>query len=109
MNQCRAAHPTRQKVRKHRRFIGVVQDQQPRAMLLQPAFHSTDDAPLIFLLFVRQLKGLGQPCEIGDQDLMRIGLHPEHRFVLAGIAIGILDGDLGLANPPKSTNGTRLA
>ena len=93
----------------HGQIIGVVQDQQPSAVLLQPAFHRVDDAPLVLVLFVRQLKGLRQPGELGDQQLRGIGLHPQHRFVLAGIAIGILDGDLRLANAAQSTDGPALA
>ncbi len=67
-----------------------------------------DDLSLILFVLLRKLQCSGDgniPC---DQFLPRLSRHPENGLVVLSMLIGVLDGDLGLANTTQSADGLWL-
>src|SRR5207248_2620157 len=51
---------------------------------------------------------LGQGHIVGHQSVEGISLDPQDELVLVGIAVGVFDGNLGLANTSQATDSCEL-
>src|SRR5579859_4689827 len=98
----------RKEISDYGEIICIIQDQQPTVMYSQPIFGCFDSYELVFLILLWQLEQLCKLCEPRDESLSRIGTTPEHGLIVLIVAVGILKGNLGFANPTESADGLRL-
>src|SRR5437867_2121472 len=91
----------RQKLRNNRQVIGIIQDQQPSSMLLQPRFDRSDSDHLLLRILLWQVEQSCDDDEGRDEPLTSIGAGPEHSLVIGVIPIGVFHCQLCLANAPQ--------
>jgi hypothetical protein len=70
---------------------------------LQPVLQG-EDGLVEVLLGMRQPHQPGELAAAGLQSQQRLGIEPEDGLVLVAVAVGVLDGGLGLANAAEAAN-----
>src|SRR6266487_5981019 len=100
-----AAWNRREKRRQQVQLVGVVQDEQPCAVFLQPCLDCRNGDLLIARLLFGQVEQGGDDAVGGDQVFAGLGACPQNGLVVLVVAIGVLDGDLRLADAAQSADG----
>src|SRR5436309_15436242 len=80
---------------------GVVENQEPSGLGLQPMFEG-EDGRVEVVLGMRKVEQAGEFGGAGLQAQGRLGIQPEDGLVLFAIAVGVLDGGLGLADAAQA-------
>src|SRR2546423_15064759 len=88
--------------------VSVVKDEKPVRLCGKPMHDSLDNLRQILFVVLRKLQRLGNGNISCNQFLSRRSTHPEHGLIVLSMLIGILDGDLGLANATQSADGLWL-
>ncbi len=73
--------------------------------MCQPAPHGLDDEALVWLVFFAQVEGGGQGGIVGGQCGRFFGADPPDEVVVGGVAVGVFDGQLGLAHAAQAVDG----
>ena len=85
---------------------GVVEQQQPVMVLLQPGPHRRHRRLLWRIVGQLEVGGqggsAGEGAVIAQQGRRRLGPHPPDQVVVGPLPVGILHSKLGLTNPTKA-------
>src|SRR5450755_1295140 len=102
------AHTWRQEVAGQRQIVGIVQDEEPAGVTLEPVLYRGDDMGALLLALFRQVEQCGDG-EIGRVEVLTsIGLCPQDGLIVSSIPIGIFQGQLCFANASQATDGLWL-
>jgi hypothetical protein len=88
--------------------LGVVEDQQPAQVGLQPAEDGGGPGALVGIGGLGQAQLAGEVGEGRRQGGRVLGGEPEDGVVVVGMAVGELDGHQRLADPTQTVDGGRL-
>ena len=81
--------------------VGVVEDQQVARLAAEPAADGRGHLVAVAFVLLGQAQHLGQLAVAGGEAGLGVGADPEDGAVLVAVAVGILDGRLGLADAPQ--------
>ena len=84
--------------------VGVVENQEPSGFRLQPLLEGENGLVQV-VLGMRKVQQTGEFGRAGLQAQGRLGIEPEDGLVLVAIAVGVLDGGLGLADAAQAGDG----
>jgi hypothetical protein len=88
----------RQELAGQGQVIGIVQDEEPVCVALEPVLDRNDDPFALLLLLLRQVEQPGEG-EVGGEEIFAcVGQRPEHGLIVPAMAIGILQGQLRFAD-----------
>ncbi len=100
------ARARRRQVRRHVRGLArAVEDQQPAAVLGEPAARGLHGEALIGLGARAQAEREGELGEVRREQRRLLGAQPPDHVVLVGVAVGVLDRELRLADAPEAAHG----
>ena len=87
------------------RMVRVVEDQQPARSVFQPRQYGTQRVVLRSLDGHAQLRNRHRLlCQVRSRLLGPVSPDPQHRVVLSGVTIRVLDGQLSLPHAPQPGN-----
>ena len=88
--------------------IGIIEDEQPLTRVFQPALDGLYRLSRIGRIFLGQVEQPGDLTTACLEFHLGLGPDPEDVPIRGTIAIGVLNGGLGLANASQSTDGMSL-
>src|SRR6266516_596384 len=97
-----------QEVTSQCQVISIIQNEQPVRVPLEPQLDGSDDPSTYLLALFRQVGQRSNGKIGGGEGVVGIGLCPQHGLVISSMAIGILQGDLRLANASQPGDGVWL-
>ena len=86
------------------RVVGIVEDHEPAGLGRQPLLEGEDGLVQV-VLRVREMQPPGELAAACLEGERRFRIEPEDHLVLVAIAVGVLDGRLGLADAAQSGDG----
>lgn len=89
--------------------VGIVEDQQPAVVAVQPASDRVDGGALFRLLPFRQAQGAGQRGVVGGEHGRFLAAQPPDQVEVLRMAVGVLHRRLGLANAAAAGDGLHQA
>src|SRR5579871_6063489 len=99
---------SRQEAIEQGQLFDIIYDQQPLAVCREPVMDRCDHTLLILFVSPGQLKYLGDTQQTGGHLLLSLCPNPEDGAIFQGIAVGILQGDLGFADATEPMQRRRL-
>jgi hypothetical protein len=86
--------------------VGVVEYEQPAVTLAQRLPQGADGLGLLSM--VGQAKAAGERDQLAGDGCGLLSGHPPDQVVVGGVAVGVLQGQLGLADPTQPVQRLRL-
>ena len=91
------------------KVIGVVQDQQPAFLDIEPAQDSFDDQALLVFVTLRQIEEGRDKQIVGTEKFSRVSSNPKHSLIVLAVTIGIFDSGLRFADASQAANSLGLS
>ena len=76
----------------------VVEEQEPTRVIEKPIVDSAHEGLVVLPVGDREIECLGQRDIVGDSGFARLGADPPDQPIIAAMAMGVFDGDGGLAD-----------
>ena len=77
-----------------REVVGIIEDEQPAGVILEPAFDCIDNELLFLLLLLGQVQQVRNGHEVREDGCSRFGLDPHNGVVVLLVAVGVFHAGL---------------